>query len=127
MRPSPALRVDGLLAVVGGLLQRVVGEVDHHAVPVAVTGFGGAGGDAVFDHPHELILRNEVLRVGADLEGIERIVGGLRQGDEGRLPSRRRSPPRERIGVVWSWQSKVYTNRERGWTRLCSPPARRPA
>jgi hypothetical protein len=37
----------------------------------------------VVDDPNELVLENEVLRGRAGFQGIERVISGLRPGDDG--------------------------------------------
>src|SRR5579883_2824848 len=76
--------LNGLLAVLGGVLVGVVAEIYGHAVAMAVHGLGDAGRDLVVDYADEGILEDELLRILADFQRIERIAGFLRPDEPGR-------------------------------------------
>src|SRR5437867_2384860 len=48
-----------------------VRQINNHATPVLMPGFGFSRGNASFQNTHEMVLKYELVRVGCDLEGIQ--------------------------------------------------------
>jgi len=100
IRPGGRARLsltDGSLAVLGYLFVGVGIYVHHHAVAVPMQRLGHTNRNLIVNHAYELVLENQMLRIFADLQGIERVVGSLRQRD-----------PRNREGNCYRDENSEY-------------------